>query len=129
LEAGEIDVIAAGLTVTPDRALHVNFSQPYAVGGIWLATHLGSTPEAKKLEDLDAPALKVAAVEGTVAAALAGRVLPRAELTLFDSTEEASAALVAGDVNAYLEEQPVPTYLALEHPTAVDVPIAEPLLG
>ena len=34
LEAGEIDIIAAGLTITPERALHVNFSQPYAESGI-----------------------------------------------------------------------------------------------
>lgn len=129
LEAGEIDVIAAGLTVTPERALHVNFSQPYAGAGISLATHLASTIQVEKLDDLDAPAFKIAAVEGTAAAALASRVLPRAALTLFDSAEDASAALLAGDVHAYLEEQPVPTYLALEHPTTIDVPIAEPLLA
>ena len=28
LQSGEIDLIAAGLSITPERALHVNFSQP-----------------------------------------------------------------------------------------------------
>ena len=32
LESGEVDIVA-GLAITPERALHVNFSQPYAVGG------------------------------------------------------------------------------------------------
>src|SRR5687768_6610293 len=36
LEAGEIDLIAAGLTITPERALHVNFSNPYAASGVGL---------------------------------------------------------------------------------------------
>ncbi len=45
LEAGEIDLIAAGLAITPARALHVNFSQPYAEGGIGLATHVARTAE------------------------------------------------------------------------------------
>lgn len=129
LEAGEIDVIAAGLTVTPERALHVNFSEPYVEGGVSLATHLSSTLEVERLEDLDAPEFTIAAVEGSVAAALARRLLPHAEHELFESTEAASAALVDGDVHAYLDEEPVPTYLALEHPTTVDVPIAAPLLS
>ncbi len=53
LEAGEIDLIAAGLTITPARALHVNFSQPYAEGGIGLATHVARTANVTKLEDLE----------------------------------------------------------------------------
>jgi polar amino acid transport system substrate-binding protein len=128
LEAGEIDLIAAGLTVTPDRALHVNFSQPYADGGVSLATHLQSTLEIKRLEDLDDPAYTVAAVEGSVAVALARRLLPRAKLQVFGSADVASAALIAGEVHAYLEDEPIPTYLALENPTTVDVPMARPLL-
>ena len=129
LEAGEVDLIAAGFTVTPERALHVNFSQPYADGGVSLATHLASTLEVERLEDLDTPAYTVAAVEDSVAVALARRLLPRASLELFDSVEAASAALIDGEVHAYLEDEPVPTYLALEHPTTVDVPIAQPLLS
>src|SRR5688572_23765604 len=43
LESGEIDIIAAGLTITPERALHVNFSNPYAESGIGLATHVERT--------------------------------------------------------------------------------------
>src|SRR5262245_64482109 len=39
LESGDIDIIAAGLTITPERALHVNFSDPYTESGIGLATH------------------------------------------------------------------------------------------
>lgn len=129
LEADEIDLIAAGLTITPDRALHVNFSQPYAEGGVSLATHLRSTATVTRIEDLDAPTFKVAAVEKSVAAALAGRVLPRAQLELYESTQAASAALLEGTVQAYLEEEPVPTFLSLENPTTVDVPIARPLLA
>lgn len=128
LEAGEIDIVAAGLSISPDRAVHVNFSQPYSTGGVSLATHLGNTASVARLEDLNDDSYKVAAVEGTVAASLAQRILPRAALSLFDSEQSASEALVAGDVDAYLEDEPVPTYLALEHPNVVDVPIARPLL-
>jgi polar amino acid transport system substrate-binding protein len=128
LEAGEVDIIAAGLSVTPQRALHVNFSQPYASGGITLASNIQSTAMLERLEDLDRNDFKLAAVEGSTAAELASRVLPRAQLVLFDDAEGASAALVEGEVDAYLEELPIPTFLALEHPDTIDVPVAQPLL-
>jgi polar amino acid transport system substrate-binding protein len=128
LEAGEIDLIASGLTVTPERALHVNFSQPYAESGISLATHLQSTQDVRRLEDLDDPAYTLAAVEGSVAVDVVARLLPRAKLRQFPSVEAASAALIAGDVHGYLEDEPIPAYLALENPTVVDVPLARPLL-
>src|SRR4029453_12213190 len=42
---------------------------------------------------------------------------------------KASAALLTGEVDAYLEDEPVPTFLALEHTATIDVPIARPLLA
>jgi len=129
LESGEIDVIAAGLTITPDRALHVNFSSPYAEGGIALATHAQKTATVARLDDLNAATYKIAALDGSVAQALAKRLLPRAELKPFPSVDAASAALLAGEVDAYLEDEPVPTFLALENPQTIEVPIDRPLLS
>lgn len=129
LESGEIDLIAAGLTITPQRALHVNFSSPYAESGIALATHIERTAKVTRLEDLDADTITIAAVENSVAAALARRVLPRAKLKTFGGAAAASAALVAGEVDGYLEDEPVPTFLALEHPGVIDVPLSRPLLA
>jgi polar amino acid transport system substrate-binding protein len=128
LEAGEIDLVAAGLSITPQRALHVNFSQPYAEGGVSLATNLGHTAEVERLEDLNDEAYELGAVRDTVAVELARRLLPRAGLKLFDTPEAAGEALVAGEIAAYLEDEPVPTFLALENPASIDVPIARPLL-
>lgn len=128
LESGEIDLIAAGLTITPERALHVNFSQPYASGGVGLATNLNRTQDVRNLADLDDPKYRIAAIAGSVAVALAQRILPRATLREFDDTEAASAALAAGEVDGFLEDEPVPTFLSLERPSTIDVPLARPLL-
>jgi polar amino acid transport system substrate-binding protein len=129
LEAGEIDLIAAGLTITPERALHVNFSQPYAESGVGLATHLASTADVDDVTALDDPRFSIGAVEGAVAVELARRLWPRAKLVVFESVEDASAALVDGTVQGYLEDEPVPTFLSLEHPTVIDVPLGRPLLA
>ena len=129
LESGEIDLIAAGLTITPERALHVNFSNPYAESGIALATHLERTAAVTDVTSLDSDAYTIAAVEGSVGVQLARRLWPRANLALFESVDEASQALLAGEVHGYVEDEPVPTYLALENPGVIDVPMARPLLA
>lgn len=128
LESGQIDLIAAGLNATPERALHVNFSDPYATGGVGLATHLENTADVTRLEDLNSSEYTIAVVEGSVAVNLARSVLPLAQLETFADESAAAAALVAGDVDGYLEDEPVPAFLALQHPTKIDVPLARPLL-
>ncbi|HEY5667323.1 MAG TPA: transporter substrate-binding domain-containing protein, partial [Gammaproteobacteria bacterium] len=90
LEAGEIDLIAAGLTVTPERALHVNFSNPYATGGIGIASNLETTSEVETLEQLNAPEYTVATVSDSVAEDLAQRILPRAVQRSFRTEIDAS---------------------------------------
>ena len=128
LEGDEIDLIAAGLTISPERALHVNFSQPYAIGGIGIATNLAATADVGRLEDLDDPQYTVAVLDRSVAAELARRVLPRASLEPFATEDEAAAALIAGEVDIYLDQEPIPTFLALAHPDVIDVPVNRPLL-
>jgi polar amino acid transport system substrate-binding protein len=128
LEAGEIDVIAAGLTITPERALHVNFSEPYAESGVALATHLTRTADVTDIGALDSEEYTIAAVEGSVGVQLARRLWPRARVQTFASVEAATEALLGGQVHGYVEDEPVPTFLALENPDVVDLPMARPLL-
>jgi polar amino acid transport system substrate-binding protein len=128
LEAGEIDLIAAGLTITPERALHVNFSQPYATGGIGIATNLAATADVARLEDLNDPEFTIAVLDRSVAVELARRVLPMARLETFATEDAAAAALIAGEVDIYLDQEPVPTFLALAYPDVIDVPVNRPLL-
>jgi len=128
LEAGEIDIIAAGLTITPERALHVNFSQPYAESGVGLATHTERTANVTDISALDDETFTIAAVEGSVGAALARRLWPRARVQVFASADAATKALLSGEVHGYVEDEPVPTFLALENPGVIDVPTNRPLL-
>jgi polar amino acid transport system substrate-binding protein len=128
LESGEIDIIAAGLTITPERALHVNFSAPYAESGIGLATHVERTASVTDVAALDSETFTIAAVEDSVGAELAQRLWPRARVQVFPSVEAASDALLAGEVHGYVEDEPVPTFLALENSAIIDVPTGRPLL-
>lgn len=129
LEAGDIDIVAAGMSITPARALRVHFSQPYADGGVSLATNTQRTANVEGLEDLNSSRYRVAAVKGTVAEELGKRIFSQAKLTLFEESDQAADALLAGEIDAYLEGSPVPRFLALENPDLVDVPLSKPLLA
>ena len=128
VEANEIDIIAAGLTISPERLRHVNFSQPYATGGIGMATNIMSTASVDRLENLNSPEFTIAVMAESTGEDLARRILSRARIEPYRSEADAAAALVAGDADVYLDEEPIPTFLALENPRTVDAPLREPLL-
>jgi polar amino acid transport system substrate-binding protein len=128
IELDEVDIVIAGVTITPERALHVNFSDPYASSGITLATNLAKTAHVENLRDLDSTEYALGVLANSVAMQLAKRLLPRMQLVQFDNAEKAGQALIAGEIDAYLEELPVPTFLALDNPRTVDVPLENVLL-
>src|SRR5574341_817285 len=76
----EIDIIVAGMTITPQRALKVNFSQPYATSGISLATNSALTKNFAGPNDLNKPEVTTTAVTGTVSEDLARRMFPKATI-------------------------------------------------
>ena len=123
-----IDIIAAGIVITPKRALKVNFSQPYDSAGIGLVTNIPLTKTFKGPEDLNRSEVILTAVTGTVSEDLARRVFPKATLKTLATSQEAIDAVTTGKVHGYVEQEPIPTFLALDHPDMVDQPLSKPLL-
>jgi polar amino acid transport system substrate-binding protein len=109
LKKGEIDIIASGLSITPHRALEVNFSNPYSSSGYSLVSCLSLTDGFTNIKDLNNKEVYIAAVEGTVSADLVKRVFPNAHLDLRKTEKDATSAVVNGSVHAF---PPLP-YLSL----------------
>ncbi len=128
LNSGEIDVIIAGMAITPQRALQVEFSDAYAESGVALLTNTAMTKDIKSLVALDAPGTKVVAVAKTLGADVAGLIFNEAELRLVEDTESAADALTSGEVHAYVLSQIEATFLVRNHPGVVDMPLDKPLL-
>ena len=129
LQRGEIDIISAGLSVTPERALQVYFSNPYASSGIGIATNIKLTEKFESLDALDSPDVAIGVVGGTVSEQVARQLFERASIKVFGSEQQAEDALVKGLLHAYVRSEPAPRFLALRHPKAVDVPLSKPLLA
>jgi polar amino acid transport system substrate-binding protein len=129
LNEGKIDVIIAGMAITPKRALKVNFSLPYATSGISLATNTQHTRHIINVEGLNRKSIRIGVISATVSEGLAKRVFSKATIMAFKKSKEAEDAIVSGKIHAYMEAKPIPRFIALDHPSKVDVPLSEPLLS
>ena len=128
LQRGGIDIIIGGMSVTPERALKVNFSDPYGGSGVGLATNTKLTAEFDSLKRLNSADVAIAATRGTVAEQVARRMFGKASIKTFDDQEKAIAALRKGLVHALAASEPTPRFLALQYPQEIDEPLTQPLL-
>jgi polar amino acid transport system substrate-binding protein len=128
LKKGEIDIIASGLSITPKRALEINYSAPYSSSGYSLVTCLALTKDFTSIKDLNNKKVYIAAVKGTVSSDLAKRVFPKAKIELRETEEDATSAVVNGTVHAFVSSSPIPEFISLKYPDQVDLPLKEPLL-
>ncbi len=128
LKKGEIDIIASGLSITPKRALEINFSNPYASSGYSLMTNLALTKDITSIKNLNNDKIYITAVKGTVSADLAKRIFPNAIIDLRDNEEDVASAVINGSVHACISASPMPEFMSMEHHDKVDMPLKEPLL-
>ncbi len=124
----EIDVIAAGMVITPQRAIKINFSDPYDSSGIGLVTNIPLTKAFRGPQDLNNSKVTITAVTGTVAEDLAQRVFPEAQLKTFPTSQEALEAVVTGKVHGYIEHEPITTFAVIDNAETIDEPLSKPLL-
>ena len=129
LEKGEIDVIAGGMAITPERALRVNFSRPLARSGVGLATNTQLTQDVKTLEELNDPDVVITTVADTLAHSVSKTLFERANVNVFPAAGPAEKEVVEGRAHAYLAGMPEVRFLVLKNPVELDLPLNEPLLA
>lgn len=129
LQRGDIDLIVAGLTITPERALQVYFSNPYSSSGISIATNIKLTADFGSIDNLNSPVIAIGAIAGTVSEDAARQIFPKARIKTFTAESQAEDALVKGLLHAFVRAEPIPRFIALRHPKEVDVPITKPLIA
>ena len=115
LITGKFDVIIGGMSVTPERNLKINFSNPYYYGEIALLANKKKS-EGFKLEDFNKAGVTIAARLGSTAAIAAKNHFPKAEIRLFDNEPAAVQEVMNGQVNAMVSQQPLPAHKASESP-------------
>lgn len=128
LLAGKFDVVIGGMTITPERNLTVNFTQPYANSGTHLVANKELAAGFKSLEDFNKPDVVLAARRGATPATAARRLMPKATLRQFDEDALALQEVLNGKAHAFVTSTPTPAFEALKHPDKLFLPIPEPFV-
>jgi polar amino acid transport system substrate-binding protein len=125
LLTGKFDVIIGGMGILPQRNLKVNFTIPYDYSGMSIVAHKKLAAGFKRLEEFNLPDVKIAARLGSTAEMAVRRYMPQAKLQLFDDESQVIQELRSGRVHAMVASAPLPTFLALENPEVLFLPMQE----
>ena len=106
LERGDVDVVMSGLSITPERAERVAFTEPYMeVGQLTLirARDLGRFSRIQGLQRIGA---RVGYERGTTGERYVATELTRSESFGFDSVEEGLRSLRADRIDYFIHDAP-----------------------
>jgi polar amino acid transport system substrate-binding protein len=121
LLAGNFDVIISGMSVTAQRNLTVNFTDPYAFSGLAILANREMTA-GMSMEDLNSPDVIFSARRGATPAVVIADRFPEAQLLLFDEDGAAAQEVLNGNAHATMASQPSPNREAGRHPDILYVP-------
>ncbi len=121
LVSGKFDVIISGMSITPQRNLTVNFSDPYAYSGMTILANTAMT-KGFSLEDYNSPDVTFAARRGATPATVIAAVFPEAELLLFDEDGASTQEVLNGNAHATMASEPDPSTQARLYPDTLSVP-------
>lgn len=129
LANGDVDMIAAGVAMTAERARLFHFSIPYFSTGVTIATGPSATGELTGVADFNSPDLTIAVVEDTLAARVAAEQLGDANISSFSTASGAEGAVMTGRADAYVASVPELRIFSLRSGGSVTLPLDEPLIS
>ncbi len=115
LLAGKFDVIIGGMSITPQRNIKINFTNPYYYSSQGVLANLKKC-KGFSIEDFNSPQVTLAARLGSTAALAAKKSFPRAKLRLFDDEPAAVQEVRNGRVHAMIASMPLPAHMASDLP-------------
>ena len=107
LVSGSIDVAVSALTITPERAAKVDFSDPYYKSGLSIMTHKDNVDKIKGAKDLEG---KTLCVEIGSSGALFSQRLKGTKIRTFNSAAEAFLEVNQKGCWAMVNDKPVNEY-------------------
>ncbi len=106
LNAGSIDMIASGMTITDERKQAVTFSDPYYTSGLIVMVNKDNN-DIKSIKDLEG---KRIAVQIGTTGEMKARSVKDAKVTSFNANTEAAMELQNKGVDAIIQDSPVAGY-------------------
>lgn len=121
LVSGKFDVIISGMSITSQRNLTVNFSDPYAFSGLTVLANKSMT-EGFTMDDFNSPDVTFAARRGATPAVVIAKLFPDATLLLFDEDGAATQEVLNGNAHASMASEPTPSREVRKYPDVLVTP-------
>ena len=127
LEAGKIDMILSGMTITPLRNLKVAFVGPYFVSGKSILLKQANAGSMKELSQINSPDKVLVALKGSTSQSFAERFMPKAKLLLADDYDKGLAMVKEDKAQAMIADLPFCLISVYRYPEAGLATLNNPL--
>jgi polar amino acid transport system substrate-binding protein len=118
LERNEVDLVVAGLTITPERNARVAFAGPYFISGASILTFSRELTEVESPAALDGPERTFVALESSTNAAFVQKHMPRAKLVTVPNNESGVQMVLRKEADALIADLQVCTLAQWRNPDA-----------
>jgi ABC-type amino acid transport substrate-binding protein len=106
LERGDVDVIMSGLSITPERAMRVRFTEPYMQAGQLAIIRSQDAGRLGRIQWIRRTGTRVGYERGTTGENYVADRLPRSTAFAFNSVAEGIRSLRAGRIDYFLHDAP-----------------------
>ena len=103
LQTGTADLVISSMTIRPDRAEQVDFSEPYA--NALLAVLVNKNTDASSIEDLNQAGMKIAVKSGSTGHLYAENNLQNAELMVLPDESACVTEVAQGRADGFIYDQ------------------------
>jgi polar amino acid transport system substrate-binding protein len=106
LMTNKFDMIGSGMTLTQERNLRLNFSDPFIVVGQTLLIRQELQGQIKSYKDLNDAKYRLTSKIGTTGEMIAKKLISKAQYHGFDNEQEAVMDVVNGKADAFVYDAP-----------------------
>src|SRR5262249_49817130 len=133
LEAGQIDGIRSGMTMTPERNMKFAFVGPYLTSGKSFLAKEATVASSKGSADLNTPQMRLAALRGSTSEVFVQENMPKATLVSTKDYDEGIILLLQDKVDAMIADLPACLFAVRRYPDrglyALETPLTYEPIG
>lgn len=116
LEAGKVDMVMSGMTITGKRNIKVAFVGPYFISGKTFLTTEKWVASAKQPEEVNSPETKLTALRGSTSQEFVALAFPKATLLPAKDYGESVAMVIQGKADAMIADYPICLLSVIRYP-------------
>ena len=116
LDAGKVDMVMSGMTITPKRNLNYAFAGPYLISGKCLLSKKETIAGAKDTAEINSPDTRLAALAGSTSQEMVEMGAPEATLTTVQDYDAGVKMVLDGSVDALVADYPLCAVSLLRYP-------------